>query len=159
MKRFFSVLFVFLILSGCSTSKILTADIPMAFSADFSYNEFKGKLTRTIDGKIRITYTEPDSVNGMQVLFAGGKCLVTYKGMKYNCPAEKYPQSSVIKKISNVFSEISTDKESIEVTKSDEKLVCKGNSFTIIQDSKDKSITEIKIGSESVKINNFTKIK
>ena len=160
MKKIFSVLLVFLVLSGCTAqSKVLTADIPLAFTADFSYDEFKGKLIRTIDGKMKITYSEPDSINGMQVLFAGGKCLVTYRGMKYGCQAEKYPQSSVLRKVSSVFSQVSIDKDSIKVTKLDKNLICKGNNFTIIQDCKDKSITEIKINSDTVKLNNFTKIK
>ncbi len=160
MKKIFSVLLVFLILSGCTAqSKVLTADIPLAFSADFSYNEFGGKLTRTMDGKMKFIYTKPDSINGMQVYFSQGKCLVTYKGMKYGCQAEKYPQSSVLRKVSNVFSQVSIDKDSIKVTKLDKNLICKGNSFTIIQDCKDKNITEIKINSDTVKLNNFTKIK
>lgn len=95
MKKIISALFVILTLSGCaSTSKVKPQLRGITFSADITYYNESYEADVTVDKSLKTTvsFTSPDSLDGLVFEFSDDDVTVNYKGLSQKYDIDAIPE-------------------------------------------------------------------
>lgn len=98
MKKFLCILFSILLLGGCTSKTKDVEKEPLSISGfscvirtTLNDIEITANAEYLASGTINMTFTDPETVNGMQINCTGGEYTVHYKNLELTVSGEKMP--------------------------------------------------------------------
>ena len=121
-RRLFPLLIVMLcatMLFGCGKRRADAAQpVTTGFTCEVSiaYRDLtlKGQLSRSQDGRLLVTLTEPPSLGGMAISWDGKEMAMELGGLRVPVNADNVPQSALVKSLLSVLTAAPTDGEMTE---------------------------------------------
>lgn len=111
MKKFLCVLFSILLLSGCNLKSKDVEKEPLSISGfccvirtTLNDIEITADTEYLASGTINMTFTAPETVNGMQINCTGGEYTVHYKNLELTVSGDKMPFNMVCRGLEECIS-------------------------------------------------------
>ena len=96
-----------LALAGCGavgqTAPPVTEDFTCRVAVSYHGMALTGQLSRTVDGKLLMTFSEPASLSGVAIGWDGKTMSMELAGMSIGVDADKVPQGALIKSVLRVL--------------------------------------------------------
>jgi hypothetical protein len=104
---FFTCLLLVLCLFGCRRSVTATPPVSTDFSCNFkaTYRELSvaGTLTRRSAGTVSLSFTEPETLNGLTASWDGDAVTLSLLGLQYTVSPESIPEAALGEELLAVF--------------------------------------------------------
>ncbi len=99
---------------GGSTAEPVTAGFTCAVSVDYAGMALKGQISRTADGRLLTTFSEPASLAGVAISWDGETMAMELGGVTVPVDAAKVPQGALVKSLLTVLTAAPTEGELTE---------------------------------------------
>ena len=130
MKRYLSLVLIFLLLCGCSQNKLVTPKVTgISFDAVVRYyNEFYTfKVTVQDDCKAILEIKEPADISGMKFVCDKDSVTAEFMGLEYKPDTESLPSGMVVRTVYKIICD--ANKKDVKLKQDNGNCILKGKAY------------------------------